>query len=151
MGTTRISAFIKAPRSAVYRTLLDPTAIAKWKVPDGMTCEVHEFEPREGGRLRVSLTYEAQRSAGKSSAHTDTYHGRFERLVPDREIVEVDEFETSDPDLQGEMKITIGLVDQDGGTRLDAVHENLPPGVPAADNETGWRMALEKLARLVEK
>jgi uncharacterized protein YndB with AHSA1/START domain len=150
MSTTRIRHHINASRALIYRTLLDACAIAQWKVPDGMTCLVHEFDAREGGAIRVSLTYDAPTGTGKTTAHTDTYHGRFVTLVPDEQIVEVDEFETTDPALGGEMTITITLVDADGGTDLLGVHEGLPPGVLPADNETGWRMALAKLAALVE-
>jgi uncharacterized protein YndB with AHSA1/START domain len=109
MSSTRISCHINAPRAAVYRALLDARAVAKWKVPDGMTCH-----------------------------------------VPNEQIVEVDEFETKDPALSGEMTITITLTEGDGGTDLLAVHDGLPPGVSPADNETGWQMALAKLAALVE-
>jgi uncharacterized protein YndB with AHSA1/START domain len=59
MSSTRIGRHIDAPREVVYRILLDPTALAKWKVPNGMTCHVHSFDAREGGSLRISLTYEA--------------------------------------------------------------------------------------------
>ena len=141
---------INAPRAVVYRALLDPRAVAQWKVPDGMTCQVHAFEAREGGRIRVSLTYDAPTGAGKTSAHTDTYHGRFVKLVPDEQVVEVDEFETDDPALRGEMTVTITLADAGGRTDLLAVHDWLPPGVSPADNETGWRMALARLAALAE-
>jgi len=151
MASTQIRWHIKAPREAVYRALLDPQAVVRWKVPDGMTCQVHEFEAREGGAIRVSLTYDEPTGAGKSTAHTDTYHGCFVRLVPNEQVVEVDEFETTDPALQGEMTITITLNDADGGTELVAVHDGLPDGVSPADNETGWRMALGKLAALVEE
>jgi uncharacterized protein YndB with AHSA1/START domain len=150
MGSTRMHYHINAPRAVVYRTLLDPRAVAQWKVPDGMTCQVHAFEAREGGRIRVSLTYDAPSGVGKTAAHTDTYHGRFVKLVPDEQVVEVDEFETDDPALRGEMTVTITLTDAGGGTDLLAVHDGLPPGVPPADNETGWRMALAKLAALAE-
>jgi hypothetical protein len=61
------------------------------------------------------------------------------------------EFETADPALRGEMTITITLADADGGTEILAVHDGLPPGVPAADNEAGWRSSLAKLAALVEE
>ena len=148
--TTRVSRHIDAPRSLVYQALLDPSAIAEWKVPDGMSAQVHEFEPRQGGAIRVSLTYDEATSAGKTTQHTDTYHGRFVRLVPDEQVVEVDEFETNDSALQGVMTLTITLADANGGTDLHALHEGLPPGVSAEDNETGWRMALDKLATLVE-
>jgi uncharacterized protein YndB with AHSA1/START domain len=150
MSSTRLSRHIDAPRAVVYRALLDPRAIAQWRVPDGMTSRVHEFDPREGGSIRISLTYDQPTGAGKTTPRTDTYHGRFVKLVPDERVVEVDEFETSDPALQGEMTSTITLADADGGTDLHAVHEGLPPGVSAEGNRTGWRMALDKLAALVE-
>jgi uncharacterized protein YndB with AHSA1/START domain len=151
MSSTRIDYHIKAPRAAVYRALLDPHAVAKWKVPDGMTCTVHAFDAREGGSFRISLTYDAPTGTGKTAAHTDTYHGRFVKLVPDEQVVEVDEFETEDPALRGEMTITITLADAGGGTDLLAVHDGLPRGVSPADNEAGWRMSLAKLAALVEE
>jgi uncharacterized protein YndB with AHSA1/START domain len=141
---------IDAPRQRVYDALLDPAAVAHWKVPAGMTCEVHEFEPREGGAIRVSLTYEAPDRTGKTHGRTDTYRGRFVRLVPDELVVEADEFETDDPALRGEMTITIRLSDTPSGTELVAVHEGLPDAVPPADNELGWREALARLAALVE-
>ena len=149
--TTRVSRHLAAPRAAVYRALLDPDAVARWKVPDGMTCEVHEWDPREGGAVRVSLSYEEPGQRGKTTAHTDTYRGRFVRLVPDELVIEVDVFETADPAMQGEMTSTIRLaVAADGGTELTAVHEGVPDGVAPADNELGWRMALDRLAELVE-
>jgi uncharacterized protein YndB with AHSA1/START domain len=150
MSSTRASHHINAPRAVVYRALLDPRAIPQWKVPDGMTCQVHEFDPREGGSIRISLTYDEPTGTGKTTPHTDTYHGRFAKLVTNEQIVEVDEFETADPALRGEMTITITLTDADGGTDLHAVHDGLPRAVSSADNETGWRMALAKLAALVE-
>lgn len=150
MKSTRISRHISAPRDSVYRSLLDARAIARWKVPEGMTCHVHEYDAHEGGSIRVSLTYDAPTGTGKTTLHTDTYHGRFVKLVPNEQVVEVDEFETTDPALRGEMTITITLTDADGGTDLFAVHDGLPSGVSAADNEIGWRMALAKLAALVE-
>lgn len=150
MTSTRLSCHINAPRAAVYRALLDARAVAMWKVPTGMTSHVHAFDAREGGSFRISLTYDAPTGTGKTTARTDTYHGRFVKLVPNEQVVEVDEFETTDPALQGEMTITITLVDADGGTDLQAVHDGLPPGISTADNELGWRLALAKLAALVE-
>ncbi len=149
-NTTRHLKHIKAPRQRVYLTLLDADAIVKWKVPDGMTCEVHAFEAREGGTFRISLTYKDPSSAGKTTTHTDTYHGRFAKLVPNEQIIEVDEFESDDPALQGEMTITYTLADAAGGTDLFAVHEGLPAVVAPADNELGWQMSLRKLAALLE-
>jgi uncharacterized protein YndB with AHSA1/START domain len=78
-----------------------------------------------------------------------TYHGYFKELVPNRRVVEVIEFETSDPAMRGEMTTTVELLDVSGATQLTALHEGLPPAVSPAENEIGWNMALEKLARLV--
>jgi uncharacterized protein YndB with AHSA1/START domain len=142
---------VNAPRASVYRALLDARAVAAWKVPTGMTCHVHAFDPCEGGAFRISLTYDEPTGAGKTSAHTDTYHGRFVKLAPNEQVVEVVEFETTDPALRGEMTITTTLTDTDGGgTDVLAVHDGLPPGLSSADNEVGWREALAKLAALVE-
>jgi uncharacterized protein YndB with AHSA1/START domain len=150
VNATRVRQHVKAPRAAVYRALLDASAVARWMVPTGMTSHVHAFEPREGGSFRISLTYDEPAAAGKTSAHTDTYHGRFVQLVTNEKVVEVVEFETADPALQGEMTISIALEDADGGTDVVAVHDGLPRGLLPADNETGWRMSLAKLAALVE-
>jgi len=99
VSSTRISRRMNAPRASVYRALLDARAVAAWKVP-----------------------------TGKTTAHTDTYHGRFAKLVTNEQVVEVVEFETTDPAPRGEMTIAISLADADGG----------------------WREALAKLAALVE-
>src|SRR5262245_3749077 len=152
MGTrsTRLSQHVNAPREDVYRALLDARAVATWMVPDGMTSHVHTFDGREGGSFRISLTYDTPTGIGKTTAHTDTYHGHFVKLVPNEQVVEVMEFETTDASMRGEMTITFTLTEADGGTDVLGIHDNVPPGVAPADNETGWRMALEKLARLVE-
>ncbi len=115
-----------------------------------MTCEVHSFDAHQGGTFRISLTYDVPTGAGKTTARTDTCHGRFVKLVPNEQVVEVDEFETADPMLRGEMTITITLRDANGSTEVIGVHEGLPPGLSVADNEAGGRMALAKLAALVE-
>ena len=151
MTSTRVRHLIGASRARVYDALVDPAAVGRWRVPAGMTCQVHAFDAREGGAIRISLTYEAPDRAGKTEGRTDTYRGRFVRLVPDELVVEVDEFETDDPALRGEMTSTISLADADGGTELVAVHEGLPPGLSPAANEEGWRESLARLARLVEE
>jgi uncharacterized protein YndB with AHSA1/START domain len=150
VSSTRIARLLRAPRAAVYRALLDPDAIAAWRVPEGMTSVVHEFEAREGGSFRVSLSYDDPAAEGKTAGRTDTYHGHFAKLVPGEQVVEVIEFETDDPRLGGEMTMTTTLADAGGGTEVEVVHEGLPPGVSLADNETGTRMALDHLAALLE-
>ena len=141
---------IDAPASAVYRALLDANAVGSWRVPDGMSSTVHDFDGRQGGRFRISLTYEDQQGLGKSAHRTDTFDGRFATLVPDREVVEVIEFETTVPELLGEFTVTTTLEPSDGGTRIAIVFDGLPPGVPTEDNQLGTQMSLARLAVLVE-
>jgi uncharacterized protein YndB with AHSA1/START domain len=149
--TTRVSRVIRAPRSVVYAALIDPDAITRWRVPEGMESHVHSFEAREGGEYRISLTYVDTDREGKSGQHTDTYRGRFLRMVPDEQVVETMEFETDDPALRGPMTMTTALRDADGGTEVVVLHEGIPDAIRPADNELGTRMALENLARLLER
>ncbi|WP_194820470.1 SRPBCC domain-containing protein [Nocardia sp. XZ_19_385] len=151
MATTLIGKHVNAPRSAVYRLLVDAEAVQTWQVPTGMSSEVHEFDAREGGRFRISLTYDDPTRTGKTTAQTDTHHGRFVTLIPGEQVVQIVEFETDDPAMGGQMTIAISLADaEDGGTDLTAIHENLPSGLDPEQNELGWRLSLAKLAALAE-
>src|SRR6476659_5242294 len=100
MYDLRLTQLVRAEPGAVYAALLDPVAVATWRVPTDMTADVRDWEPREGGRFRVSLTYRAEDRAGKTEGGTDTYAGEFARLVPDERVVERLAFETDDPALQ---------------------------------------------------
>src|SRR5207245_1461502 len=97
VSLTRVSRRVNAPRAIVYRALLDPRAVATWMVPTGMTSHVHAFDAREGGSFRISLTYDAPTGTGKTTGQTDTFHGRFVKLVTNEQVVEAVEFETTDP------------------------------------------------------
>ncbi|MDQ0994567.1 SRPBCC domain-containing protein [Streptomyces sp. V3I7] len=150
MYTTRTTRRVRASAASVYRALVDPDAVAAWRVPDGMTAHVHAFDARTGGAFRVSLVYDDPDRPGKSGGRTDTYRGHFVRLVPDQLVVEEIEFETDDDALRGTTTMTTSLVETHGGTEVVIVHDGLPDEIPRADNELGTRMALGKLARLVE-
>ncbi len=150
-GRTQVSATIAAPRAGIYQACLDPDALASWRVPDNMTAQVHEFEPHEGGRFRMTLTYndpEAS-SGGKTSAGHDTFQGRFALLIAGEKLVEIIEFESPDPAYAGEMTMTTTLTDTPEGTEVSVVCENLPPGIRPEDNQAGTRQALRKLAALM--
>ncbi|MGW7402804.1 SRPBCC domain-containing protein [Streptomyces sp. NPDC054833] len=151
MYATRVSRHLQAPPAVVYRALVDPDAVAAWRVPDGMTAHVHAFDAREGGAFRVSLVYDEQGVPGKSGGGTDTYRGHFARLVSDQLVVEEIEFESDDGALRRPMTLTTSLTGADGGTDVVMVHEGIPDEIPREDNELGTRMALDKLARLVER
>ena len=151
-GSTRVSRMIKAPRRKVYQAFLDPEAVASWLAPDTMRSRVHTFDPREGGKFRISLTYQNPEDSqrGKTSGDTDTYHGRFVQLVPDEKIVEAIEFESQEQGFAGEMRMTVLLADVEGGTEVSLLYENVPTGIRPEDNEAGSRSSLQKLAALVE-
>lgn len=151
-ASTRVTRLINAPREDVYRAFLDRDAVAMWQHPDDMSMRIHSFEPREGGAFRISLTYEdpATSPGGKTSETTDTYHGQFTRLVPYTTIAQVVEFESAKEEFAGQMRITVTLVDVEGGTDVTYRCDDIPPGVRPEDNEIGCRMALGKLAALLE-
>ncbi|MGM7648942.1 MULTISPECIES: SRPBCC domain-containing protein [Nocardia] len=147
MATTKIRTHIRAARSTVYRLLLHPDAVKVWMVPDGMTGVVHRFEPEVGGSFSITLSYDV----GEEPQH-DAYYGRYLALTEDEEVVEVLEFVTEKPELAGAQSVVFTLSDgADGGTELDVVHDDLPPGLDPADNEAVWRTALSKLAAMAEQ
>ncbi|MCW2661505.1 MAG: polyketide cyclase [Mycobacterium sp.] len=150
MTQTRVVRRIRASPESVYRALVDADAVAAWRVPDGMSAVVHEFDARVGGRFRVSLTYESPHRQGKTAGATDTYRGRFVELVPNERVVEELEFETSDSAFGGVMRVITTLADADGDTDVVMLHQGIPAGVSPEDNELGTRMSLDKLAALVD-
>jgi uncharacterized protein YndB with AHSA1/START domain len=150
LATQQVSRIVRASRKAIYRALTDPDALARWRVPDDMAAEVHEFDFRPGGRYRMSLTYIDPARRGKSSGSTDTFQSTFAEVVPDDRVVELIDFESADSAFAGTMRVTISLADADGGTEVTMAFENLPAGIRPQDNELGTRMSLAKLARLVE-
>ena len=151
--STRVSHIIKAPREVVYQAFLDPNAVASWLPPDGMRGQIDTFDPREGGKFRMSLTYLDRQDSprGKTSEDTDTIEGRFAELLPYEKIVWVVEFESQQAELAGEMKIVWNLADADGGTEVTALCEDIPKGIRLEDNEKGSRSSLRKLAAFIER
>lgn len=150
-ATTQITRRIRASPAETYRALVEPEMVSAWRFPDGMTIEVHDYDLRVGGRFRISLTYQDPTAPGKSSEHTDSYHGHFTVLEPGREVVQVMEFESDDAAMRGEMTVGFTLGADGDATLLHATHENVPPGVSLEDNELGWTMALDRLATLLEE
>lgn len=150
--STQVSQIIHAPREVVYHAFLEPDALAAWLPPDGMKGEVHTFEPREGGKFRVSLTYlnQSDRPRGKSSEDTDTAEGIFAELIPNEKVVWLTEFNSDDPNFAGKMTTTWLLKDAIGGTEVTVLSENIPQGIRLEDNEMGSRSSLQNLAAFVE-
>jgi uncharacterized protein YndB with AHSA1/START domain len=145
-----VARWIRASPAAVYRALVDPYAVVTWRVPNGMTSTIHEFDAREGGHFRISLHEVEPADTGTPSTGIDTYHGHFVRLVPDRLVVESFEFESSDPAFAGVMTMTTQLVEADGGCEVVVLHEGVPDALDPAVNEVWIQMAMVRLAAWVE-
>lgn len=146
--STVVSRVVNAPREAVYRAFLDQDALVAWLPPGSMTGVVHAFDAREGGAFSMSLIYpEGDRSArGKTTDTTDTFRGRFVKLIPGERIVWAVEFDSAAPSFAGEMIVSTTLAPAGSGTKVTMLCENIPPGIRREDNEAGCRSTLEKLA-----
>ena len=135
--TTRVSRIIKAPRRRIYQAFVDPQALVSWLPPAGMKGRVHAFDAREGGAYRMSLTYvELDHSPrGKTSEHTDVVRGLFLQLIPDERIIQLVEFESTDPAFAGPMTVKWTLTDAPEGTEITVLCENAPEGIRPDDHE----------------
>jgi uncharacterized protein YndB with AHSA1/START domain len=128
MAVAPVSRRIDAPPAAVCNALTDSRAVSHWRAPDGMTATVHTFDVREGGAFRISLTHVDASLAGKTAGSVDTCHGHFRELVPERRVVEVIEFESSNPELTGESTVPTSLEGVDGQTEVTIAFEGLQEG-----------------------
>jgi uncharacterized protein YndB with AHSA1/START domain len=138
---------IKARPSLIYRTFMED--LVQWLPPEGAVGQLDVFEPREGGRFRMRLTFAA--APGKTSAATDVVEAVFRRLWPDREIVFDVKFATDRPEFAGATTMTWSLVERDGGTEVTVLAERVPSGISRTDYERGMRASLANLAGFVER
>ena len=140
-GTVRLHRVLAAPAERVYRAFLDSAAMAKWLPPHGFTCTVHEMNPRVGGSYRMSFT---NFTTGKSHS----FGGKYVELTQNERISYTDKFE--DPNLPGEIQVTIAFRPVSCGTNLEIVQEGLPEVIPVEQCYLGWQQSLNQLALLVE-
>ncbi len=140
-STVRLHRVLRAPPARVYQAFLDPDAMAKWLPPHGFTGTVHEMDARVGGGYRMSFT-----NFGTGRSHT--FAGRYLELTPPERIRYSDRFE--DPNLPGEMQVTISLAAVSCGTELSVVQEGIPAVIPVEMCYLGWQESLSLLALLVE-
>lgn len=139
--TIHLHRVLRAPPERVYRAFLDPQAMAKWLPPHGFTGQVHEIDARVGGRYRMSFTHLA-------TGHSHSFGGSYLELVPHERIRHTDRFD--DPNLPGEMVVTVSLRAVSCGTELTIVQEGVPEVIPAEACHLGWQESLALLALLVE-
>lgn len=125
----------------MYRAFLDPDAMVKWLPPHGFTAKMHESDVRVGGGYRMSFT-----NFSTGSAHS--FGGRYVELSPNERIRYTDRFD--DPNLPGEMAVTITLRAVLCGTELTIEQAGIPAAIPPEMCYLGWQESLSQLAHLVE-
>ena len=140
-STVQFHRVLQAPPERVYRAFLDPDAKARWLPPNGFTARVHHLDARVGGTYKMSFT---NFTSGKSHS----FGGEYIELVPNERIRWTDRFD--DPNLPGEMIVTITLKKVGMGTELTIVQEGIPDAIPADACVVGWQESLMWLAKLVE-
>ena len=140
-NTDRLRRILRAPADRVYRAFLDPDAMTKWLPPHGFVGKVHELDARVGGGYRMSFT-----NFGTGKSHS--FGGTYVELTPHERIRYTDKFD--DPNLPGEMHVTIQLREVACGTELGIVQEGLPSAIPVEFCYLGWQESLALLAHLVE-
>jgi uncharacterized protein YndB with AHSA1/START domain len=140
-NTVHLHRVLRAAPEKVYRAFLDAEAMVKWLPPNGFTAKVHELDARVGGRHRMSFT-----NFGTGNGHS--FGGTFLELAPHERIRYTDKFD--DPNLPGELQVTVSLKKVSCGTELNIVQEGLPEAIPLEACYLGWQESLALLARLVE-
>jgi len=140
-NTIRLHRVLRAPAERVYRAFLDPDAMAKWLPPHGFIGKVHEMDARVGGGYRMSFT-------NFSTGGSHSFGGTYSEIKPHERIRYTDRFD--DPNLPGEMQVTITLRTVTCGTELDIVQEGVPAVIPVDGCYLGWQQSLSLLADLVE-
>lgn len=140
-STIRLHRVLKAPAERVYKAFVDPAGLAKWLPPYGFTCTVQEHEAKVGGRFHMSFS-------NFTSGGSHGFGGEYLELEPGKRVRYTDRFD--DPNLPGEMTVTVELTAVSCGTELKVVQEGVPDVIPPDGCYLGWQESLKQLARLVE-
>ena len=140
-GTVRLHCVLATKPEKVYRVFTEADAMAKWLPPNGFTCTVHHFEAKVGGTFKMSF-----RNFTTGNSHS--FGGQYLELVPGTRVRYTDTFD--DPNLPGEMQVTVELKPVSVGTELNIVQDGIPDAIPAEACYLGWQESLRNLARLVE-
>jgi uncharacterized protein YndB with AHSA1/START domain len=140
-GTVRLHRVLRTTPEKVYRAFLDPDAMVKWLPPHGFTGKVHHLDAKVGGTFKMSFT-------NFTSGHRHTFGGAYLELVPNERIRHTDKFD--DPNLPGEMHVTVSLRPVSCGTELHVLQEGIPEAIPTEACYLGWQESLTLLAQLIE-
>lgn len=140
-NTVRLHRVLKAPCERVYRAFLDADALVKWMAPHGFTGKVHSMDARVGGGYHMSFT-------NFCTGHSHSFGGKYLELVPNERIRHTDKFD--DPNMPGEMNVTVTFRKVMCGTDLTIVQEGIPAAIPVEFCYAGWQESLALLALLVD-
>lgn len=140
-GTVQLHRVLRAPPERIYKAFLDADAMAKWIPPYGFTCKVHHMDARVGGTFRMSFT-------NFSTGHSHAFGGEYLELVPGALLRYTDKFD--DPNLPGELQVTVVLGKVLCGTDVHITQTGIPDVIPVEMCYLGWQESLAQLATLVE-
>jgi uncharacterized protein YndB with AHSA1/START domain len=140
-GTVRLQRVLRAPPERIYRAFIEADALARWLPPYGFTCQVHQLDARVGGTFRMTFN-----NFGNGGGHK--FGGEYLELVPPSRLCYTDRFD--DPNLPGELRVTVDLKPVLCGTELKVVQEGIPEAIPVEMCYLGWQESLAQLANLVE-
>ena len=140
-GSIHLHRVLTAPPEKIYRAFLEPDALAKWLPPNGFVCTVHQLDARVGGAHRASFR-------NFTTGHSHAFGGKYLELEPARRLRYTDRFD--DPNLPGEMQVTVKLRAVSVGTEIEIVQEGIPDMIPTEACYLGWQESLRNLAKLVE-
>jgi uncharacterized protein YndB with AHSA1/START domain len=140
-STIRLHRVLTTSPEKLYRAFLEADALAKWLPPNGFTCTVHHLEPKVGGTFRMSFR-------NFTTGHGHSFGGEFLELIPGERVIYTDRFD--DPNLPGEIRVTVNLKKVLVGTEVDIVQAGVPDPIPPEACYLGWQESLRNLARLVE-
>jgi uncharacterized protein YndB with AHSA1/START domain len=140
-NTVRLHRVLATSPEKVYRAFLEADALSKWMPPDGFACTVHHLEPNVGGTFKMSF-----RNFTTGASHV--FGGEYIELVPGERLRYTDKFD--DPNLSGDIQVTVTLKKVSVGTELEIVQAGLPDVIPTEACYLGWQQSLQNLARLVE-
>ena len=140
-NTVQLHRVLTAKPEKIYRAFLDRDAMAKWLPPNGYTCSVHHMDAKVGGTYKMSFTnFTTQKSM--------SFGGEYRELVENERLRYTDDFD--DPNLSGEIQVTVVLKKVSLGTEMTIVQEGLPTVIPLEACYVGWQQSLNNLAKLVE-
>jgi uncharacterized protein YndB with AHSA1/START domain len=140
-NTVRLHRVLATRPEKILRAFLEADALAKWIPPDGFTCSVHHMDPRVGGRFKMSFR-------NFTTGHAHSFGGEYLEIAPHERLRYTNEFD--DPNLPGQIQVTITVKQVLVGSELTIVQENLPDVIPVEACYLGWQQSLANLARLVE-